>query len=91
MYSPEKQSRYPTKPNRRNNRTMFVLCFFAAVTFLFVLWKREAVADFLLPGNADQFIEASSGMLELIRSGTPVGEAITSFCMEIVGYELLPA
>ena len=89
-YSPEKQNRYPQNFNQNKNKKIVALGFLAAVFFLFLLWMREAPAGFLLPTNADQFTEATSSLVERIRSGSSVGEAITSFCMEIVSDGLHP-
>lgn len=44
------------------------------------LWVR----DLLLPGDEEVTAAALEGMVENIRSGEPVGEAVEAFCREII-------
>ncbi len=48
---------------------------------------RQAVVSFLLPGADGRTGQAIHTMLEQIRSGEPVGEAVTTFCLEVIGHE----
>ncbi len=43
-----------------------------------------SVWSFLLPGSDAGTGEAVQSMLDGIRSGEPVGRAVTAFCMEII-------
>lgn len=48
----------------------------------------SGVRDFLLPGDPEAIRLAGRDMIEQIQAGTSVGDAITSFCVEIVRHGL---
>ena len=59
------------------------LAFVLAVTFMFPrgrLWFR----DLLLPGDEQVTSAALEGMVSDLRSGEPIGEAVETFCREIL-------
>lgn len=93
MYSPEKQNQYPQKaPRKLHSKTVWICAITAIAVFLAsATGVTETIGDFLLPGDAAQIRQAAFGMIEQIRLGTPVGEAITAFCVEIVGHGLQSA
>lgn len=51
-----------------------------------LLWPagRRCVRDILLPGDEDVTAAALSGLVEDLSAGKPVGEAVHTFCVEIV-------
>lgn len=51
-----------------------------------LLWpaSRSAVAEILLPGDAEITAKALQTMAEELGEGQGIGEAVTAFCQEII-------
>ena len=61
--------------------TLLVLCLVGALAFPGGrLWLR----DILLPGDADITAAALGSLVENLSAGEPVGEAVQTFCREII-------
>lgn len=89
LYSPEKQNRYPMVQRRKNNIKRILAIFVITMIFATLLsGSGKAISEFLIPGDAEQFREAASTMINKIQTGTSVKDAVTAFCVEIVGYGL---
>lgn len=53
---------------------------------ILLLWPagRSAVADVLLPGDAEVTAMAVQTMVNELNEGQGIGEAVTAFCQEII-------
>lgn len=70
---------------------MIWLCFLLLTILGIIVFGIEqvpSVRDFLLPGDPEAIRLAGRDMIEQIQAGTSVGDAITSFCVEIVRHGL---
>lgn len=89
QYSPETSSHYPQCGSKKSinlKRWLTVVMVVAAV-----LWMRlYGVPDFLIPGDPEVTKTAASVMVDEIKNGATVGNAITAFCKTILdGAEVL--
>lgn len=57
---------------------------FLLLTHIFWPSGREKLRQLLLPGDPDVTAQAFSVMMDDLRSGEPMGEAVTVFCREIL-------
>lgn len=63
-------------------RLLIPVCVFFLIS---LLWsKRDAVHDFLIPGNAAVTEAAVAEFVNDLRAGENFGDAITAFCQEII-------
>lgn len=60
------------------------LALFALLTNLYWPAGREALKALLIPGDADITLEAFSEMLNTVREGEDVQDAVAAFCREIL-------
>jgi len=70
---------------------MVWLCFLLLTILVFGvigIKHSPSMRAFLLPGDPDVIRFAGRDMIEQIQTGTSVGDAITSFCVEIVRHGL---
>ena len=83
QYSPETVKRYPqTKKTEKVNIGKWVSLVLIIVT---VLWLRiNGIPDFLIPGDPDTTKAATAMLIDEIRNGSPVNDAVTVFCKEIL-------
>lgn len=76
------------KEKRKNtaNRLITALLFFLLILgcLKFVGWDK--LMHYLLPGDPEVTETALSGMVESIRTGESVKDAITAFCLEILDH-----
>lgn len=83
QYSPEVAHRYPSKGSCtqiKPGRWVIIVLALAAL-----LWVRaKGIPDFLIPGDPDVTRSAAATMMDEIRAGVPVDDAITVFCKEIL-------
>lgn len=82
-YSPENNARYPqVKKTRKNYWGKWVV---VTVLILAAAWiSQRGIPDIFIPGDPDHTKAATNIMLELIKEGEPVEEALTAFCKEII-------
>lgn len=83
-YNPEKNQIYPISAKRKTKWLMIAL---AAIVALFVIQKvdkTKEIKSLLIPGDPEVTAAAFSTMLENIREGEGVGDAVTAFCLEII-------
>ena len=87
----------PQRNDRSNKRSgtrfrVLVLVFFLVFLLCVQLFSREG-ADYLrrmiLPVG-EQTIEAFSTMVQSVEEGTPVPEAVTAFCREVIALGQVP-
>lgn len=85
-YNPEDKKKYPIADHRKQNKKWMVwsCCTLLLIGMLAIpeIWGR--VKHILLPGDAEQTAAAITSLVENVREGTPVGDAVTVFCREIL-------
>ena len=85
QYDPEYNSRFPIKPF---NKVWTKLASYLLIVSVLILclfgYARETVKSWLLPGDPTVTEDALISMVEDIRAGEPIGDAITAFCLEIL-------
>lgn len=77
-YVPERKK---NKSKRKNIKIIFA---FIAVFIAIYLGSRDAVLEFLLPGDGKTTRVALSRMVADIQDGEPFGDVVEAFCLEIV-------
>ena len=88
LYTPENNEKYPLHNARFPNRIVSVICFslIIALAFAIVYHGFENTGEILLPGDPAHLRETAEQMIRTLQRGTPIGQAITAFCQEIIGH-----
>ena len=70
----------------RKKREGIMMGVAAVLATAFLLWPsgRRCIRDFLLPGDEEVTTAALNGLVESLSAGEPVGEAVHTFCVEII-------
>lgn len=91
-YSPEKNSKYPLRKERKFGYTWIVTIAAVALALLGIIGvhRENALKSLLLPGNPVVTEAALKTMVTDIRGGEPVADAFTAFCREIIENANLP-
>lgn len=85
MYSPEDNHKYPAyKPVRKNKWVIPAVLTAVLLAAAARPQVRSALENWLIPGDKDVTKAAFSLMLEDIRTGEPVSQAVSAFCREIL-------
>lgn len=85
-YGQPSDKKYPM-PSRCSRLPWMVcgaLLLFSLLTNLYWPEGREALRNLLIPGDPDVTTEAFAVMIEEVRTGEDFGDAVTSFCREIL-------
>lgn len=76
---------------QKKNRTGRIVAYTAIclILFLTLTWKfwpagAEVLQEVLLPGDAELTRQALTNMVENLRAGEAIGDAVSVFCQEIV-------
>lgn len=84
-YNPELKRKYPpyNRVKRKRNGWLGVL---VAITLLFVFLSGNSneLKKWILPGNPEVTETALTCLVQDVRDGVAVKEAITDFCLEII-------
>jgi len=72
------------KRNHRRLVSVLLICLLAVGSIKLIGW--DIVKDFLLPGDPEVTESAFFSMVESIRTGESVKDAITAFCTEIIAH-----
>jgi len=86
MYSPEDKGKYPMKVKKKDSKKWLVAAMAVLAISLGIRkfeYKEKAI-EWLLPGDPGTTKAALSTMLEELRSGEGLQEAVTAFCREIL-------
>ena len=84
-YSPEDNKKYPKTNKHGNDRYLgYFAVVIAAVITLTVPRLRSNLRKWLIPGDEAVTREVFSQMVEDVRDGESVGEAVITFCQEIL-------
>ena len=71
------------KRNHFNIKALSTLLTIVTILSLLIS-KRDAVIDFLLPGDRQITRSAITNMVSRIKSGEPLSASVEAFCLEIV-------
>lgn len=83
-YSPHENQRYPVK-NRPSKKKHMGVALLAAIILCSLLPKvRSSVVSLLIPGDDTITKSAFQLMVERLRDGDPINDAVTAFCQEIL-------
>ncbi len=89
-YGPQQNER--ASKGRQTRFSVLVLVFFLVFLLSVQLFSQEG-ADFLrrmiLPVG-EETVEAFSSMVQAVKEGTPVQEAVTAFCREVIARGQMP-
>ena len=83
-YNPEKNNIYPETSTRK---TKWLIIALTVVVALFVVQKidiNQEIKSFFIPGDPEVTSAAFSAMVENIRQGDHISDAVTAFCLEII-------
>ena len=87
-YGPEDPNRYPAKPTlgKKNSKYVIMIILLLLMTTL-TFHFRETIISWLVPGDDQVTMQSVESLLADLEEGTPVGEALITFCEEIVAHE----
>ena len=74
---------------KRIRFSVLVLAFFLFSVQLFSREGAELLRNMILPVG-DDTVEAFSSMLQAVEEGTPIPEAVTAFCREVMEHGKMP-
>ncbi len=88
QYNPEHKKKYPIKLASAVRRRWLVGIAIAVVLFMGIagLSGGELLKSWLLPGAPEVTEAALFTMVEDIRAGESLGNAVTAFCLEIMDH-----
>lgn len=88
QYNPEHKKKYPIKLAFEVRRRWLVGIAIAIVLFMGIagINKGEVLKSWLLPGDPKATEAALFTMIEDIRAGESLGNAVTAFCLEIMDH-----
>lgn len=83
QYTPQDAHRYPpiSQKRKRTSRTIWLLVLIAGIALCFSYY---GIPDILVPGDAEVTKSAAREMISLLKAGTPVKDAVTAFCKQII-------
>ena len=74
----------PDKPvMRKRKRIVYVFILSVAIAFV-VLLQNKSTRRYFLPGNPTVTEAAIENFVESIQSGAGIGDAVTTFCREVI-------
>lgn len=82
QYESEKNRQYPIKTNRLSVKRIVITATIAVLVIC--LLSSPSFKRFIIPGDPKITGAAFSRMIDDLQNGDTVGEAITTFCREIV-------
>ncbi len=85
-YNPEKKKRYPLTTGFMPKWLIFAVIIMVALFAVQRLDTNKTIRTWLLPGDPEITDAALSSMVEDIREGESVKDAITTFCLEIIDH-----
>ena len=83
QYTPEDNLRYPNKKQVKLIHWKRWIC--VGMFLAGFLWVRHnGIPDFLIPGDPEITTVAAKNMLENLRQGTSINDAVSVFCKDIL-------
>lgn len=84
-YEPEKGDRYPPVTETGHKIGVRIIAGLLTIAALIAgIRYKEAVISWLIPGDDQITIHAAEELICRLQEGVPVGEAVTTFCEEII-------
>ena len=83
-YNPENRKKYPMKKTKTTSWLIYTLVVIAVIFTAQKACKNEAIKTVLLPGDPEITSSAISTMIDDVKSGEPIKDAVTAFCLEII-------
>ena len=83
-YNPEKNRIYPMSSSRKPKWLIVILVVVVTLFALQKLNRNQILKSWMLPGDPEVTAAAFSAMVDDISEGVSVGDAVTTFCLEII-------
>ena len=80
QYEPEKNRKYPAHFRRRKSLVIPILIAVAIVVCFAICGKT----GILIPGDPQVTAQAFSQMVDMVRNGEQVEDALSTFCVEVL-------
>ena len=86
IYDPEQNNRYPNKIRIKSKAKILTAVILALMIIILALYPpvTKALEFFLLPGDPVQTRQAVAGLVDDLKFGSDVKDAVTAFCLEIL-------
>ncbi len=84
LYDQELSYKYPVTRSHKRKRKALLLLFAAFAVLLAIPSVRYTIAEYLFPGDLYATKEAVAVLVEDLRQGVPVEDALVVFCREIL-------
>ena len=82
-YSPHQTAKYQKKEKLRLRRFFLAVIILAACLTPIAVFRNE-ILDMITPGNPEVTRRAAQNMVEALREGESVNDAVTAFCLEVI-------
>ena len=85
QYEPDKNDLYPqvSKQNKGTGSYIFIGCILLAAVLTVSIFK-ETIISWIVPGDDQITIHAAEAMVDRLKDGSSIGDAVTAFCEEIL-------
>ena len=84
-YNPELHAKYPTGNAKKRVMPLLRVALYLLITGMVVLSIfKFNIGYYFIPGDPEVTVEAFNSMIYNIHNGTPINDAVFSFCKEIV-------
>lgn len=85
QYEPDKNELYPQESNKKRRTGCYILvgCFLLAVVLAVTAFK-ETIVSWIVPGDDQVTIHAAEAMIDQLKDGSSIGDAVTAFYEEIL-------
>lgn len=83
-YEPHKNKLYPKfKVKKQRNLSKIIICITVLLAVVFAC-RAEPVRGWLIPGDPQVTSAAFSSMVEQMKQGASVQDAVTAFCVQVI-------
>ena len=84
-YNPELRAKYPAANAGKRVTPIFkvLICLIVIAMVTFSIFKFN-IGYYIIPGNPKITIEAFNSMIHNVQNGSPINDAVFSFCKDIV-------
>ena len=83
-YNPKQEKRYPLKRKKNDTFVWRIIAGILLSCALIYCFSTENIRQFLIPGDPDTTVQATSELLESIANGADWNDAFTAFCQTVV-------
>ena len=82
QYEKDKTEKYPIHQKQKLHKSIWAVILI--IVLIITIFSFPSFREILIPGDPSLTKSAFSQMLDSLRSGEPLGEAVTTFCREII-------